>query len=223
MNNILIKFPSRQRPEIFRTALSKYINMSENKENIFYLFSLDSDDQTLNNYIQIINEYLPKKNFKIDIGTSTSKIHAVNRGLNEFINENIFKIDIILLASDDMWPCVTGYDNIIRQNAVNDSYLWFYDGHQDRINTLSIMDIEYYKRFNYIYQTDYKSFFCDNEQTEVALNLNKCIKINKCIIRHEHPMCANTQIKNDDLYKKNNIYWDHDKELYNTRRNNRYA
>lgn len=220
--NILIKFPSRQRPEVFKTALYRYVSLADNINNIFFLFTLDKDDSCVDEYNKIIYDLLPNKNYQIDIGTSLSKINAINRGLNEFLDSGEFKTDIILLASDDMWPIIKGYDKDIIDNYKEDSYIWFYDGHQNRINTLSIMDIVYYNRFKYIYQPDYRSFFCDNEQTDVAIALGRCIKINKCIIRHEHPMCVNTNVKNDDLYKKNNAHWDHDKNLYASRKNNNF-
>lgn len=228
MNKILIKFPSRERPEVFKVALTKYINLADDLSNITFLFALDEDDSHLEEYISIIKDIrCPKGNSilgqsVIDIGLSESKIHAVNRGINEYLYNirnlkyNYSRFDILLLASDDMWPVTQGYDNAIRdqfKSGTTDLYIWFNDGCQNRINTLSIMGYDYYKRFDYIYHPEYKSFFCDNLQTEVAESLGKCVRVDKTIIRHEHPAWGKG-VENDELYDKNKKYWDEDKALY---------
>ena len=92
-----------------------------------------------------------------------------------------------------MVPKVKGYDTIIR-NKMNELYpdtdgvLWFNDGNQgDRLNTLCILGKKYYKRFNYIYNPEYKSVWSDNEFMDVANLLGKQTYFNDVIIRHEHP------------------------------------
>jgi hypothetical protein len=54
-------------------------------------------------------------------------------------------------------------------------------------NTLCILGKKYYDRFGYIYHPSYKSFWCDNEFTDVANELGKQTFIDKVIIRHVHP------------------------------------
>ena len=53
------------------------------------------------------------------------------------------------------------------------------------ICTLTIYGYKYYQRFGYIYNPEYESVYCDNEQTEVGRLLNKIHDIDRVIIRHE--------------------------------------
>jgi hypothetical protein len=46
---ILIKFPTRGRPEKFFDVLNKYIKMANNPSKIAFLISADEDDPTMNN------------------------------------------------------------------------------------------------------------------------------------------------------------------------------
>jgi hypothetical protein len=47
------------------------------------------------------------------------------------------------------------------------------------------MGFPLYKQFGYIYNPEYKSLYCDNEQTEVCHRLGKLAIASYCIIRHE--------------------------------------
>ena len=211
---ILIKFPTRQRPEKFFNALDKYISEAENISNIGFLITLDKDDITMNNeqVIAQLDYYKEKVKLVYIFGESKSKIQAVNADVNR-----VSSWDILILASDDMIPIVKGYDTIIR-NDMNDHFrdsdgiLWYNDGGQDRINTLCILGKKYYERFNYIYHPDYISFYCDNEFTTVSQILNKCYRSDKVIIEHQHP--AWEKAEQDLLYLKNEQYMYIDSQTY---------
>ena len=180
---ILIKFPTRGRPQQFISTLNKYIEYADGE--LEFVISLDIDDVTMNNFdmIERLNQY---DNLVYNFGKSNNKIHAVNRDMKgrEF--------DILLLASDDMVPVKKGYDTIIKTAMSKlypdtDGVLWFNEGHLGmRNNTLSIMGKKYYDRFNYIYHPDYKSVWCDNEFTEVSCMLGKQTYIDIVIIEHKH-------------------------------------
>jgi hypothetical protein len=92
-----------------------------------------------------------------------------------------------------MIPKVKGYDDIIRNKMTKhysdcDGVLWFNDGYQkNKLNTLCILGKKYYKRFNYVYNPEYKSVWCDNEFMEVANILEKQTYFDEVIIKHEHP------------------------------------
>lgn len=213
---ILIKFPTRIRPNKFFSTLDKYYSLSSNLEKTFFLISLDSDDLTMNNpeVLKKLNNY---KNLKYVIGESKSKIDAVNRDIDKYD-----EWDIVVIASDDMIPQVKGYDDIIRKSMElrypdTDGVLWFNDGFQkNNLNTLCILGKKYYQRFNYVYHPSYKSCFSDNEFTEVANYLNKQTYIDKVIIRHEHPD-AGFGFR-DEIHKNNAKDWNYDKNLYNERK-----
>lgn len=218
---ILIKLPSRQRPEKLFNSVKEYLDFAVDKENINFLLSLDEDDTTITpsllERIRVLHT-----NINIKIGRSENKINAINRDMNEAGD-----YDILLLASDDMHPIKLGYDNVIREHMVTyypdtDGVLWFNDGYtRDTLNTLVIMGKKYYERFGFIYNPLYKSFYCDNEFTDISKKLNKCTYFPEVIIKHLHP--ANTsEVKPDDLYIKNNKYWADDERMYHDRKDYEY-
>jgi len=79
---------------------------------------------------------------------------------------------------------------------------------------LTVMGKKYYDRFNYLYYPGYESVYCDNEQTDVAIKLNKLVNINNRIISHEWHAVNDTlriQTENKEVRAK-------DKLLYDTRK-----
>jgi len=218
---LLIKFPTRGRKEMFFSTLNKYHEYCNKIDNTFFLISIDADDNEMNTdeVISLLNTY---KNTKVVVGSSLSKIDAVNRDLNDLE----YEWDVVLLASDDMIPQIKGYDDIIRDNMLfnypdTDGILWFNDGFQgDRLNTLCILGREYYKRFNYIYHPDYKSCWSDNEFMVVGNLLNKQVYIDTVIIKHEHPDWG---YGSPDHVHNNNVKdWHHDNNVYQTRQSNNF-
>jgi len=209
---ILIKFPTRDRPEKFLETLNRYYEMSANIDNLIFLISCDVDDPTMNNskMLDILKSY---KNLTVDFRSNNNKIEAVNSGISDYESP----YDIILLASDDMIPVEVGYDNIIirvmeKYFPDTDGVLWFNDGLQGmKLNTLCILGKKYYDRFGYIYYPEYKSLYCDNEFTEVSKNLEKVVYCDKVLIMHDHPGHVNLF---DDLYKKNDEYANEDMLLW---------
>ncbi len=217
MKEILMKVTSRDRPETLLNTVKEYVKLAENTKDMYWLFSFDLDDQKYNDMqFQLDLMESINGNGMIYWGYSKNKIEAINAGVNGFP----FEWDILLNISDDQLPVVKGYDNIIREQMTDlDLSLWFSDGRQNKINTQEIVGRKYYERFNYIYHPFYKSFFCDNEATEVGAVLGKIKRVNKCIIKHYHPAWdKNSHLKVDDLYKRNDQYWNHDQELYNARK-----
>ena len=210
--HILVKFPSRSRPDALRTTFLKYIQFAEDTSKISFLVSLDEDDQTVTRSLQIFLKKVHPSTTVV-VGRSCGKIGAINRDM-----DLAPPFDILLLASDDMIPIVKGYDRIIRNNMPidTDMVLHFNDGHRaDSLNTLCILGKKYYDRFGYIYYPEYKSEYCDNEFTDVARALNKQVYFSEVIIKHEHPLW--TGATKDELYIKNDKYISADKDLYNKR------
>lgn len=206
---LLVKLPSRSRPTKLLDVLKKYVEYASDISNIQFLISLDQNDKTVTPELtDTILRDIP--NSKVCIGNSKSKIHACNRDMNEASN-----YDIILLASDDMIPIVKGYDAIIREKMIHhfsdtDGVLWFNDGYRGQnLNTLCILGKRYYDRFGYIYHPAYKSFYCDNEFTQVASRLGRQVYFDTVIIKHEHPDNINGTY--DELYLKNNDFYQKDK------------
>lgn len=211
--NLLIKFPSRSRPDKFLSVLRLYTSCCNEKTLTSFLITLDSDDATMINLENDIHSILSEFKHKIVYGNSTGKIDAINRDMDQ-----AGEWDILLLASDDMIPQEQGYDQIIRDKMNQyykdtDGVLWFNDGYAgNKLNTLVCMGHRYYDRFGYIYNPIYKSLFCDNEFMDVANQLKKQTYIDHVIIKHDHP--ANTGFAQDDLYRTNDRYWNEDERTY---------
>lgn len=213
---ILVKFPTRQRPYQFYQVLSRYIQLCSDKANTKFLITYDSDDLTMSNSAMV--KRLMDLNVELNPGQSRGKIHACNRGISLRS-----KWDILVLASDDMICQVNDWDEIIRAKMKElypnkDGCLWFNDGYTgQKLNTMCILDREYYKRFGYIYHESYRSLWCDNEYTEVAQRLGKITYIDQVLFRHEH-FSNNRQVASDELYKKNEALYYIDQQNYNLRK-----
>lgn len=214
---LLVKFPTRSRPEKFLSVLSEMFSLCKNHDNIEVLVSIDRDDETMTT--EVIDKAIAiTRNISFQIGTSKSKVEAINRDMNLAGDW-----DVVLLASDDMVPRFQGWDEIITSNMNmyfpdTDGFLWFHDGHQHRICTLTIMGRKYYERFNYLYHPSYVSLWCDNEQTDVAIQLNKCKHFPDTILfRHEHPAWDRTKGM-DALYERNEAFFKRDELNYYKRK-----
>ena len=208
---LLIKFPTRGRREKFFSVLDKYYSNLSDLDNTTFLISLDKDDTQMNN-TEVVNKLKSYKNLKYFYGSSKNKVDAVNRDINK-VND----WDIVLLASDDMIPQIEGYDELIRNEmsktySDTDGVLWFNDGNRKDLNTLCVLGKKYYKRFNYIYNPEYKSTWCDNEFTEVGNILKKQKFIDQIIIKHEHPDWGFGS--RDDIHRLNLENENYDKSVY---------
>lgn len=213
--NILIKFPTRSRPEKFFKVLDVYYNLLDELSKTRFIISCDIDDPTMNCQ-ETIEKFKNYKNLEFYFGDNKNKIQAINADMNDD------DFDIILLASDDMIPQESGYDTIIRQSFKKffpdtDGVLWFNDGYQGQnLNTLCILGKKYYQRFGYIYNPLYVSLWCDTEFTDVSKILNKVKYIPHIIIKHEHPVWLGE--KWDDLQIKNDSFNNQDRLVYEQRK-----
>jgi hypothetical protein len=214
---LLIKFPTRGRPDKFFQVLELYYQKATNKQNLAFAITCDLDDETMNNFKvhQKLEEFKKKCKLIYFFGHSKTKVQAINADM-----EKLQGWDILLLASDDMIPIVDGYDEIIRNDMWlyhrnMDGVLWYNDGGQDKINTLAILGNRYYNRFNYIYNPEYTSLWCDNEFTDVSLILGKYHRTDQIIIEHAHPVYQKTNF--DMLYAKNESFFNSDKQIYEKR------
>jgi len=217
---ILVKFPTRQRPEKFFAALEQYVVKAKDTANLKFLITLDTNDGTMNT-LQVRREFRRWEDRGVSIdyiyGVSESKIDAVNRDLRSYLKD----WDIVLLASDDMIPQVYGYDDIIRRDMKRffpdtRGCLWYSDGFQERTCTLSIIGKKRYKELGYIYHPTYKTEYCDNEHTEVSVRDKVMSPIQPAIIHHLHP--HNLNENKDPLYVRNDEFVKQDKRNFKSRK-----
>ena len=187
---ILFKFATRSRPTLFKRGIESILN-NISTDDFQILVSVDHDDDTM---LPMINEYKAHPNVSIVVGSSKSKVHAINRDI-----ELAMDWDVLVNMSDDMVFVEKGFDEIIRGGYIDkdwntypfhknlDFCLHFPDGNRNDLITMSIIGKDYYKRFNYIYNPEYISLYCDNEQTDVAKILGCYKYVDKVIFNHLHP------------------------------------
>ena len=210
---ILYNFASKNRPEKFFAALDNIREFSISGDYIV-LAKLDDDD--LSDYSRLA-EY--EKVIRVS-GASESKIHAINRGIMPR------GWDILVNMSDDMRFILPGYDDVIRQHCGPDDFCHFPDLDADRqstspnkddsISTMSIMGIDYYNRFGYVYHPEYTSLWCDNEATKVAQMLGRYKKVPIQIFEHMHPAWG--KAVRDEQYKFTESFFNKDRVVFNHRK-----
>lgn len=200
---IIVQLPTRERPDRFREAFNA---MKANQAgDVAYRFPVDNDDKTAPYYW--LNQY-----GKAVPGPRVSKIEACNRGLPG--NE---PWDIVVLASDDMICQVKGWDDIIRQDMQRefpdtDGCLWYPDGHQQNLCTLAVMGRKAFDMDAYVYRTEYKSLWADNEWTETWSERGRLWKADQQLFTHVHPGWGTAKM--DRLYTFNNKFDKEDRDTY---------
>jgi hypothetical protein len=218
MSKLIIKFPTRNRPEKFKKVLQLYIDALSGKHDVKFVITMDDDDQTMNN--EEIKNWLNSLpvNVKYNYGNSKTKIQAVNADLE---NE---EADVLLVASDDMIPQIQNYDDIIFQSFNHvfpnfDGAIKFNDGlRNDDLMTLCVMGWPLYKQFGYIYHPEYTSVYADTEQTLVLKKIKKYAISDICIIRHAWTAAPWDELharnENSEMYSKDKEVFDrHMKEI----------
>lgn len=219
--HLLIKIPTRSRPVQFFKILDVYYKYLSNTIPYSFLISCDLDDKSMNNS-DVINKLKKYPNLFYYFGKSSTKIEAYNRDMDKHLN-----FDILLVTSDDAVPSMKGYDKIIVDLMVKnfpdfDGVINFNDGYVKRVtNTLPIIGKKFYDRFNYIYYPKYKSVCCDHELTLVSRILGKECYSDTTIIKHNHPI-YDQKVKYDQLYQRNDKWFDYDVKIYNTRHENNF-
>lgn len=226
MNKILLlKYPTRQRKNKFFNNLMNYITKSSGKNILKIVITMDSDDEEMNSdevqkRLKSLNSIGHVK-LSCFYGESLGKINAINRDIPSD------EWDVLVATADDMEPVEDGWDDIIMEDMMkhfpnlhgalnynNDPRLEKNGPNGfKKLITLPVIGRNLYDEFGYVYHPEYKSEWCDNEQTEVFESLGVLRHIDRRPITHKW---AENQ---DDLMKRN-IYIgkSHDKEVYDRRK-----
>lgn len=217
---ILFKFPSRSRPQRFIESLDSIISNVES-DDYALLISLDEDDPTLTEYDRRLRQYMESHrmpNCTIAYGTSTSKIHAINRDVHDY-EEGPFAdpFSILCLHSDDFFFTKLGFDQDIREAFNEFSGLVHFPDQAvgNRLCTYPMMSKYYYNQFGYIYHPSYISVFADNEQHEVARQRGQYKFVDKKIFEHRHPIWGYGQA--DELLTHTESFYAEDMETFKQR------
>lgn len=206
--HLLLKYPTRQRPGKFMANLNAYLEKLSGKHKITLVVSMDTDDILCNN--GGIQRFLDnKKSDNVDViysyGESKGKIAAINRDIPTT------DWDIVVSTADDMEPVENGWDDIIVTDMLNEFPDLFgsinynndprleskgEEGFKTLI-TLPVLGRKLYDYFGYIYNPEYRSEWCDNEQTIVYDSLGVLRHVNK------RPIIHKWDENQDDLMRKN--------------------
>lgn len=222
---ILLKCPTRNRPQKIMSTMNAYMNLAKHPEYIGVAISCDVDDVSMSRNLvhEELYRILKKTAWRrIFTSPNKTKIQACNANMDEID----WEWDIVVLVSDDMIPQIQGWDDVIRMHMPPDTnkILWFNDGFQgEKLNTLNVFGRQMYNRFGYLYHPEYKSLFCDTELTDLCRGelKDRCTYIPYCIIRHEHPGTGYKQ-NMDALYQHNQRYWNDDMYTYIRRKTYNY-
>jgi hypothetical protein len=217
---ILLKCPTRSRPNRILDTLRSYIYLAQDRASIGIALSCDEDDTSMaqptvqRDLSGLLGQVAWNRIF---FSNNKSKIAACNANMNDID----YPWDIVVLVSDDMVPRIKGWDVVIRMFMKSyfpdtNGILWFNDGYQaDKLNTLCIYGRKFYDSQGYIYHPEYKSLFCDTELTDRCRTdlAPICKYIPYVIIRHEHPGTGFKE-KMDPLYARNQVFWNEDLHTY---------
>lgn len=205
---VLIKIPSRGRPEALHRVMAEYEKLWSGNPATAFLISLDNDDL---NMIGFSNK--TKIPCTIVYGESKSKIDAINRDVAEA------NWDVLIVGSDDAVPKTQCWDEVIRgqfaQFQGTDGALWPNDLFNYRICCQPVIGRAYYNRFGYIYHPSYLSLYCDDEFTNVGKKLG--LLKGAPTLQFEHLHYRNRKRQRDELDKKNEAHMKRDYELYRDR------
>lgn len=198
---ILIKWASRERPEVFARQLPLWDN-----GRVDFLIALDENDPALQRYLDM----MPSGRVRVIVDQSPAgKVRAMNLGVADF------DWDILILAQDDSRPygpaCDATICGLFEKHGL-DCCLFSPDGYRkDDMNTQVIVGRKYFDRFGYIYHPDYIATWCDNEFTDVSRANGREVRVKQPLILHDW---IGHNGKGDDLLRRNESHFHVDKATY---------
>lgn len=215
---ILVKYPTRGRPRQALEVLRGWRELTSGKHDVRFLVTLDSDDPAMNDQ-DVLRQLNAMSGVTVLNGIHHSKVEAFNAGVHSR------DFDIVIAASDDMIVKQPGYDDVIATDmsfafADLDGALHYYDGYtgNDSLITLSIMGRKMFDRFGYIYHPSYRSYFCDNEFTEVVKALGRVRYSNRQLFSHDH-----NGHRPDATYMANDAHIEVDRLTYSRRQSQHFG
>jgi mannosyltransferase OCH1-like enzyme len=211
---ILIKIPTLRRPQQLIESINSFLDNAHNKDNIYFVITVDINDELTNNnkVIEQLNSY---KNLTICQANTESKVDAYNLHIDPV------QFDILILSSDDMIVMQKSYDQIIIDTMNKhfpdlDGVLWFDTTDSQRTNTLAIIGKKLYDQIKPIYKYCYTSYYCDDEFGQVTMKLGKMIRIEQTLIQHKIP--DHLIMSDDSTYLKSLSFSIKDKTVYKIRK-----
>lgn len=210
---ILVRMPTRQRAKQAIAALTAYRETAG--IHILLEVVVNSDDTSMKQ-IEVLRA-LRDLDCTVTVGAYATKVEAVNGGRVE-------GWDVLVLASDDMFPVSNKWAAEMSRDMqmyfpLLDGALHYDDGYaHEKLCTLPVMGRRLWEQFKYVYNSEYRSMWCDNEQTDVFRAMGRLVYLSKRLVEHRHPAAG--KAKEDELYRRNNaqLLWDKDVATYERRK-----
>lgn len=210
--------PSRGRAEIAHKTYRNWIDKSSGKIEIEYLLSNDFYDESLKKYQDLfLNSQDKNGNYaNCNMANNNNLVEATNNGA-KMCNGNL-----IVLISDD-FDCPENWDLILLDavKGKKDFVLKTFDGIQNWIVTLPIMDRIYYEKQGYIYYPEYQHMFCDTDMTHKAHLEGKLIVRNDLVFTHNHYSVGKSE--KDCVNTKADLTWNQGEKVYLERVRNNFG
>jgi hypothetical protein len=208
-SRFFFQYPSRGRPGWFKETFTAYLENLSGEHHYRFQVAIDTDDATMNNADML--EWIGDR-ASVVIGNHQSKIEACNSALPDPGN-----FDVVVLISDDMVPFKHGFDDVIHKDFKR--YCPDYDGvmrYWDRMRlinehlvTWTVMGREFFKYYGCLYHPNYRSQWCDNELTDVALRENKLFHSTAEIVEHQWKkfgMDLTYSVSDEDFGRDREVY-----------------
>lgn len=215
---LLVKFPTRARPVKFLACLDRWLSLLSGKHPVEFVVSADDDDiDTAAVVSEVLRRSTDRRPVRVVVGPPMGKIDAVNRDLTGR------SFDILIVASDDMVPQLSGYDDVVARDMLRqfpdfDGALHYNDGFRGaELCTLPILGRRLHEQWGYVYNPAYKSLWCDNEYTDLAKAQKRHWYSPLVLAKHEHPVYV-LKKPGDELNRKNDSFWSEDRATYLARR-----
>lgn len=225
--NILVKFPTRNRPEKFKKCLSAWLSKLSGEHRVHFLISLHDDDPSRNEVIHEPYNLRPGTSLEFVIGKITTKIEAANFGLT---NRNF---DILVQGMDDLYPLAQAWDDIMVKDVENyfpclDGVVNYWDGHRpDFLPVVFSIGWNFFRRFPYLWNPSYVSVYADNELFEIANCLHKFISspswlkaTDNILMDHRHPYW--TGEKADAMLQHTESFYSIDRTTFEARKSKNF-
>lgn len=209
--NLLIKYPTKWRWELFKRNMVQYISLCEDLDRTTFLVTVDEDDPWPQGLSRDFGSRERPHQIGLTITPANGKVAAINHGIPTA------GWDVIVVVADDMIPMQGGWDNQIRTDIRENPQAWMINYNDDArlgehwrdLITLPVMTKECYDHFGYVYNPIYESECCDCEQTLILEKMGRIAHVNKRPISHEWTKYQTdrlTQINTDAGRRDNAIF-----------------
>lgn len=203
---ITLIHPSRSRADKALKAFDEWKSKAKYKDNIEYLLSIDSDDPSLNEYINLFTNKA-----RIIIGINNFVVQATNRAAK------LATGDILIYVSDDFGCPQNWDDEIIKTVTGKDIFAVEVDDcYQTNRNllTIPIISKSLYEANGYFFHPEFKSMFCDNWIFEEAKRKYNCL-VEARHLKFEHRHYSLGKAAHDDVYKRSEAHYQEGKKIFN--------